>query len=144
MGTERLKKTAWFIGNILAGYVLAVLVAALTTIFILLLTVAATNYGPGPAGNELLMIVMIAIFLTGAFAWPGFILTLLGAYYFMQSSITYFCICGVMTAGLALLLFSGLTGMPNMWHVFFGGAAGGFVYAIFHQRFFNWPVPSKS
>ncbi|MEL6202108.1 MAG: hypothetical protein AAFR39_07075 [Pseudomonadota bacterium] len=142
--TERLKKAAWFIGYILVGYVLAVLVAALTTVFILLLAVVATSNGPGPAGNELLMIAITAIFLTGAFAWPGFTLTLVGACYFEQRSTTYFCICGVLTAGLALALFSGLTGMPNMWYVFFGGAAGGFAYARFHQRFINWPAQSES
>ncbi|MEO1747836.1 MAG: hypothetical protein AAFR27_04315 [Pseudomonadota bacterium] len=123
---------------------MAVFTAAWSTIAIFFLAVAATSGDPFAAGHELILIVMIAIVLTGTFALPGFILTLVGAYYFQQSSGTYFCICGVLTAGLALALFSGLTAIPTMWYVFLGGAAGGLAYAWFHQRFLSLPAPSKS
>ena len=146
MGTEPLvSPLVKTLAMVLAGYVLAVLVAA----FFCLLVIFTADVISGPLRGrsnllyDFLTAYAVGLELTGMTAWPGYLATLAVSRWWGHRSAAYFSVCGVATSILAVLLFAMLapgTGFAREFlietpAVYIGGLAGGFAFALFARRF---------
>ncbi|MBD8877291.1 hypothetical protein [Roseibium polysiphoniae] len=127
------------------GYVGAVFVS--TNVCAVIMTVQealAPSTGSAPPEFFYYPVILLAVGmpLTGATAWPGFVLTLLvGARHGIDHP-AYFLVAGIATAIFAVAL-CGLLGaereiMANLlfqnFFVYAGGAAGGLVYGLYARK----------
>ncbi|MBD1546945.1 hypothetical protein [Roseibium aggregatum] len=129
----------------LLGYVVTVFVSA----FVCSVAVITEDYLPGhiqiDEGFDIklsgLLFLMTAV-LIAISSWPGFIMSVAVARWRGYSSLSYFTICGV---GAALLAVAGLVAAPagrliglDLFQepaIYLGGIAGGFAYGLFVRRY---------